>query len=138
MMLRVIFTFALLGLLLPQGAAAQQSIGALSPESIGWPTYTMHGEELTIPVTVSNSGDAALTATVSTLQLEGFGTWLAVDQASLAIPALDQATLNVTINNGGVVNNPGTIVAWDGWVLFAIDPPTATDSLGLFVQMIVS
>ena len=134
----IVYSLTTLLAVIVSTGAAQQSIGTLSPASIGWPTYTLHGEPLVVPVTVTNDGDAPLNATVSTLQLEGFGTWLAVDQASLAIPALDQATLNVTINNGGVVNNPGTIVAWDGWVLFAIDPPTATDSLGLFVQMIVA
>lgn len=128
---------ALALLLLPLIATAQQSNGSLSPTSIDWPTYTQHGFELTIPVTVSNTGDAALNATVSVVQLGGPPGWLSVDQSSLSIPAMDQTTLNVTYNTGGMINNPGTRVSLEGWVLLAVEAPTATDSLGLYVRMFV-
>jgi hypothetical protein len=125
-------------LLIPAFATAQQSNGSLTPTEIDWPTYTQHGFALTIPVTVTNSGDATLSATVTTVELGGPPGWLSVDQTSLSIPAMDQTILNVTYNTGGVINNPGTIASLYGWVLLAVDSPTATDSLGLYVHMIIA
>ena len=117
-----------------------QSNISLSPSRILYPTYLMHGVDSVVPVTIENSGNTAATGTISKVETTGPTGWLAFDLASFNIPsALNNFdTVNVTLNNGGVVNNPGTVVNLIGWIILDVDQPTVRDSVSLEIDFLIA
>jgi hypothetical protein len=100
----------------------------------------MHGVDSVVPVTIENSGNTAATGTISKVETTGPTGWLAFDLASFNIPsALNNFdTVNVTLNNGGVVNNPGTVVNLVGWIILDVDQPTVRDSVSLEIDFLIA
>ena len=116
-----------------------QANANLSPSNISYPFYVQHGQDTVVAVTVENSGNSPMTASVNKAELNGPTGWLAIDVTSLSIPAAinNFDTVNVTLNNGGVVNNPGTTVNLQGVVWLAVDPPAVRDSVALNLDFLV-
>ncbi|MFZ5980717.1 MAG: hypothetical protein ACOYVF_08805 [Candidatus Zixiibacteriota bacterium] len=87
----------------------------ISPNEIVYPEYVQHGESAVYDMHIENAGNADLNITDIYLERDTYSgsNWLAVDQTSMLVPSgapgnID--TLKVTLNNDGVINNPGTVV----------------------------
>ncbi len=127
--------FQLLGLTVVVLATAPMAFGAASdvdlrlppPDlfDIGWPTWTPHGVPLDTPWTLYNWGDTGLAITITPVQDNGPAGWLTISselQGTVVIPSGENnsVTGTITLNTGGVVNAPGTIVYLRG--RFDLDP----------------
>jgi hypothetical protein len=93
----------------------------LSSHEVGYPSWSKHGQDTTMPVVVENQGNEDLIIS-SIVGIEDVGPsgWLAVDLAGFGttIPfgINSSDTFRVTINESGIVNSPGTPVALTGRV----------------------
>jgi hypothetical protein len=103
----------------------------MSQTTIGYPNYVMHGQDTTITLTLENNGNTALNITsINPDETSGPLGWLAVSATSLSIPpAINNVdSIDVTLNDGLVVNSPGTIVALNGVIEFVSNAPTSPDT----------
>lgn len=103
------------------GDACQFTIGDFEPSwtSIKYPEYTKHGTQYDKPLTIVNPGNAVTDFTMALNEDAGpHSGWLSVSGSLLAgvIPpeANDTISGTVTINAGGFINLPGTIVHLSG------------------------
>jgi len=109
---------------------------AATPAVIGYPEYQKHGTSRTVPVTVTNDGNASLViTTIGKVQTSGPAGWLQTSAVSLTVPAgvSNTGTFNVVINSGGVVNTPGSIVSLNGYV-YMLSNASNNDSLAFIVD----
>lgn len=105
---------------------------------IGYPDYTPHGTERLFAVTVTNEGTAPLIVS----QIKGIETtqtkfpWLRIVPTSLTIPAGagNQATLLIHMNDGGIINSPGTIVELSGLIYLKSNAKPPRDSIEIFID----
>jgi len=107
-----------------------------APLTVGYPEYQKHGTSRTVPVTVTNDGNATLNVTtIGKVQTSGPAGWLQTSAVSLTIPAGvgNTGTFNVVVNSGGVVNTPGTVVSLNGYV-YMLSNAVNNDSLAFVVD----
>ncbi len=104
-------------LLAADGPASDVDLRLPPPDlfDIGWPTWTPHGVPLDTPWTLFNWGDTDLAITLTPVQDNGPTGWLTISselQGTVVIPSGENnsVTGTITLNTGGVVNAPGTIV----------------------------
>ncbi|MCK4373250.1 MAG: hypothetical protein KAW61_08885 [candidate division Zixibacteria bacterium] len=120
--LRLLAAFAVVALigtnlLAADGPASDVDLRLPPPDlfDIGWPTWTPHGVPLDTPWTLYNWGDTDLAITITPVQDNGPTGWLTISselQGTVVIPSGENnsVTGTITLNTGGVVNAPGTIV----------------------------
>lgn len=115
---------------------------ALTPDQIVYPEYTSHGTPAFYHIRIENNGNADLNISkigaVKTT-LPGVN-WLTVNTTSLLVPAGSNNvdTVVVTLNNGGVINNPGTVVNLKGQVFFEWHRQTLLDTVYLPIDFYVA
>jgi len=114
----------------------------LSPSEITYPEYTSHGTTAPYAIVIENNGNADLNITeIGTVKDTYSGdNWLAASESTLLIPAgtgnID--TMMVTLNNGGVINSPGTVVNLQGHVFFEWQRQTTLDTAYLTIDFYVA
>jgi|GEM_PF-1015419 len=89
-----------------------------------YPFYIHHGDFYDLKVPVENGGNAELLVNNIYFVKQTYidSNWLALDKTSMTIDYLapnNWDTLTVTLNNGGVIDDPGTIVNLVGEIFFA-------------------
>ena len=106
---------------------------------IGYPAFTHHGTPKVLTVTVTNEGNAALNISkigmVKTTQVPN--DWLAVTNGNgMTVPAgiPNTNTFDVTLNKGGVINSPGTIVNLSGSLYIKSDAKAPRDSINIVID----
>ena len=115
----------------------------LSPRNIYYPEYTQHGDFKDYNIKVENSGNADLNITEIYIEKEtetGLD-WLGIDQTTMLVPsgAPDNIdTLEVTLNKGGVINTPGTVVNLEGSVAFVWERQVGLDTTFLPIDFFVA
>lgn len=105
-------------------------------QSIGYPSFTKHGVQKTIPVTVTNDGNAALNITnIVEVVTSGPSGALASSVNTLNVPAGlgNTNTFNIHVNPGGIINSPGTVVTVSG-TIYLLSNATNNDSLAISVN----
>lgn len=78
---------------------------------IGWPTYTLPGEQLDILRVLENDGNADLSYTMSVEEQTGPAGWLTVSGFSGSIPhgLYNLDTGYIHLNTGGIIDSPMTV-----------------------------
>jgi hypothetical protein len=102
----------------------------LSPTAITYPTWTKHGMQLDTPLTITNNGNATLSYSITVEESNGPDGWLGVSGFSGTVPygLNNSETGTISLNVGGKVNNPGTIVNLVGRLIFTSNAPTSPDT----------
>ncbi|RME26270.1 MAG: hypothetical protein D6800_06560, partial [Candidatus Zixiibacteriota bacterium] len=109
----------------------------ITPSSAGYPDHTDHGVPVTVTVTITNDGNATLNISNTIIEeTTGPTGWLTVSGMPATVPAGvgNTATFDITINSGGIVNSPGTIVALTGRVRIVSDAPSPRDTLDFTID----
>ena len=105
----------------------------LAPSFTGYPDQTDHGVEKVITVTITNDGntDLNILSTFIEKDTEAGTDWLGIQGMPASVPAgvPNTATFDVLINKGGVINNPGTLVALTGRVGIVSNAPSPRDTV---------
>jgi hypothetical protein len=106
---------------------------------IGYPAFTHHNTAKVVTVTVSNEGNATLNISrihgVKTTQVPS--NWLTVTNgAGMTVPAgiPNTGTFDITLNAGGVINSPGTVVNLSGSVYIKSDAKAPRDSINIVID----
>jgi len=106
---------------------------SLSRQSVGFPEYTQHGVPKAYDLTLENLGNIDVTVNVSTIEEVGpFSGWLAHDfgASTTILRGVDNTVEgSFTLNNGGVINSPGTIAYLKGGLVFTGNQLTSPDTL---------
>jgi hypothetical protein len=122
-------------------AVATPIIG-ISPGDISYPVYVKHGNSKSMQVIIENSGNVTLNITsIGKKETAGPAGWLGISTTGpLSIPAGsgNTTTMNVTLNQGGIVNSPGTVVMLKGLVYYKSNSPTPLDSVNLTINVPVA
>ncbi len=97
-------------------------------EDVTYPFYTQHGEYYNLKVPVENAGNDILHVNTIRYSKYTYTTtdWIGLSKTSMTITNLapnNWDTVVVTLNKGGAINNPGTIVELSGEVFFDSDDP---------------
>ncbi len=104
-----------------------------TPTSMGYPGWVHHGQTDTIPVIVTNEGNATLNITTIGVVKQSAQTfdWLGTSASSLSVPAgsPNTDTFKVYVNLGGAVNLPGTIYTLNGYVYMKSNAKSPRDSV---------
>ncbi len=89
---------------------------ALNRSSIGFPEYTEHGQLYQFYLKLENIGNLQLNVTgVTENETTGPSGWLDVFPTTVNVdPSGGVDSVQVTLNAGGVVNSPGTVVSLNG------------------------
>ncbi len=116
---------------------------SLTPASVAFPTYTKHGQPKVLPITVENSGNVTLNVSAIGTKLTAptSPNWLSISTAGpLSIPAGvgNTASMSMTLNPGGVINSPGTVVHLVGYVWYKSNSPAPLDSVILPIDALVA
>jgi len=111
-----------------------------APKHLGYEDkdWVKHHKADTTVVTVINDGNATLHVTaIGTKENTQTGvSWLEVSASSLTVPAGigNTATFNLIVNDSGVVNSPGTIVALTGEVGMKTDVASPRDTCTIKIE----
>ncbi|MDH3889881.1 MAG: hypothetical protein OEV49_02255 [candidate division Zixibacteria bacterium] len=102
-----------------------------------WPTWTRHGEQLDAPISFSNSGDSDIVFSIIPLEETGPSGWLSLPpelQGTIVLPpGGNRLASTISLNSGGIVNAPGTIVYLKGRLVLDHDYPLE-DSVTLGIE----
>ena len=116
-----------------QPPRAVESAGSLeiSPIIIDFPTFTHHGEQRDISLTLNNLSDSTVNYTTNILEDTGPTGWLTVTGLAGTIPAglSSSDTGTIHLNTGGIVNAPGTIMALLGGIEIVSNLQTSPDTI---------
>ena len=113
----------------------------LSMQEIAFPAYTAHGVESDTSLTIENSGNVTLTYTVTPHKTTRTGdNWLAVSGFGGSVPSglSNTETGTITLNKGGVINEPGAIVSLEGYLTFATNAPAPDDNFNFPINFLVA
>jgi len=80
------------------------------PRQIAYPAWTKHGTQKDTTVTIENTGNCPMIYNVVAIEDTPPPGWLDVSPTSGSIDAGNTDSLTVSLNVGGIVNAPGTIV----------------------------
>jgi len=115
----------------------------LIPREIIFPAYTTHGTPKSYNIAVENGGNAQLNVTdIFTVKDTQTGLdWVGTDQLAMTVPQgapnnID--TLVVTLNKGGVINIPGTVVRLTGRVAMEWQRQVGLDTAFLAIDFWVA
>jgi hypothetical protein len=109
---------------------------AYTPTRAGYPQYTTHGTADTITVEVINDGNTDLYVGIDTTKIAPPVDWLGISTDTLEVGAgaNNTATFDVYINDGGIINSPGTIVALNGIVYMRTNADPPRDSVEFTIE----
>ena len=101
----------------------------VDPVTFDWPLWVRHGEELTLPISLTNTGNVSLGYSVTVEETTGPAGWLGHAGLSGSIDAgLDNTEVgSIYVNEGGLVNSPGTIVRLIGQLRIDSNAPSSPD-----------
>jgi len=102
----------------------------LSLTEIAYPTWTKNGVQLDTLLTITNTGNATANYSITVKEDNGPPGWLSHADFSGSVPfGLDNTEAgSISLNTGGIVNNPGTIVNLVGRLIFTSNAPTSPDT----------
>jgi len=102
----------------------------ISPGEISYPFWSKHGAQYDMQATIENSGNATLNYSITQEEETGPAGWLSYadfsDSVSFGLDNSDTGT--ISLNSGGVVNDPGTIVSLVGRLIFTSNAATSPDT----------
>ncbi|MCB2230914.1 hypothetical protein KQH82_09395 [bacterium] len=100
----------------------------LNINSIGYPSYTRHGIPYSFYLKIENLGNLGLSVTgITENETSGPSGWLDVFPTTLSVPPTGgKDSVQVTLNAGGVVNSPGTVVSLNGSLDFLSNAAVGT------------
>ncbi|MFQ5499585.1 MAG: hypothetical protein ACE5FH_07925 [Candidatus Zixiibacteriota bacterium] len=103
---------------------------SLTPNVIGYPAWGKHGVEIDTMLTIENTGNVGIVYSTSIIELTGSG-WLGLVGFNGTVSSGFNNTVNgtITMNTGGVVNIPGTIVYLHGLVVFTSNAQSSPDTM---------
>ncbi len=103
---------------------------SISPEKIGYPSWSQHGVPHDTEATITNDGNYLLIYTVTVKEDSGPAGWLSYSGFSGSVMSgLDNSeTGTISLNSGGVVNDPGTTVNLVGRLIFESNAATSPDT----------
>jgi len=101
----------------------------VDPVTFGWPLWVRHGEVLALPLSLTNTGNVLVGYTVTVEEATGPPGWLGWTGFGGSIDAgLDNTESgSILVNEGGLVNSPGTIVRLVGRLRFDSNAPSSPD-----------
>jgi hypothetical protein len=107
-----------------------------NPKSRGYPAYVNHGEADTVVIEVVNDGNTALEVNIDTAKVSPGGDWLGISKDTLYISEgiNNTGSFEVYLNNDGLINSPGTVVALRGEVYMLSNAPDPRDSVSFLVE----
>ncbi|MBU8934988.1 MAG: dockerin type I repeat-containing protein [candidate division Zixibacteria bacterium] len=102
-----------------------------------WPLWVQHGAQLDTTLTIENTGNAILNYTISVEEDNGPGGWLGVGGFSgMLMSGLGNTETGlVIINQGGIVNSPGTEVDLTGRLIINSNAPSSPDTVEVVVTI---
>lgn len=102
----------------------------LSLMEIDYPAWTKHGLQLDTLLTITNAGNATVNYTITLEEDSGPPGWLSYTgfSGSVSFGLENTETGTVSLNAGGVVNNPGTTVNLVGCLIFTSNAPSSPDT----------
>jgi hypothetical protein len=103
---------------------------SIPPGEISYPSWSKHGVQHDVQVTIVNSGNAVLNYVITLEEDIGPAGWLSYSGFSGSVSfGLDSSeTGTISLNSGGVVNDPGTIVCLEGRLIFESNAATSPDT----------
>ncbi len=115
----------------------------LSPREIVYPSFASHGHSRDYNIQIENAGNADLviTSIYATKTTQPTADWIGLAPTSMTVGTgapnnLD--TLVVTLNKGGAINNPGTVVRLTGEVGFIWERQVGIDTAFLPIDFWVA
>ena len=105
-----------------------------SPIEVAFPEWTKHGVPYDISLKLENLGNTGLNYSVTPVEDAGaYSGWLGTSGFSgfVDFGVNNTETATVTLNAGGVVNDPGTIVNLLGRLVFTSDAPSSPDTFDI-------
>ncbi len=117
----------------------REAVVYVSPNRIGCPCWTKHGTPKSVPGEIEGGGNVAANWAITPVTIVPPSPWLAVSPTGGTVNPNQRVPITITINNGGTVNNPGTIVYLDGFLVVnwggaGGNPPPAGDYDTIFVE----
>jgi len=104
---------------------------SVSPGEISYPSWSKHGVQHDMQATIENAGNATLNYSITQEEETSPAGWLSYADFSGSVSfGLDNSeTGTISLNSGGVVNDPGTIVNLVGRLIFTSNAATSPDTL---------
>ncbi|MEW5993138.1 MAG: hypothetical protein AB1744_01920 [Candidatus Zixiibacteriota bacterium] len=105
----------------------------ITPDSVGYPNWTKHGQQYNQAAVIRNDGNGMLTYSITVQEDTGPPGWLTHSgfggSVSSGLSNLDTGLIH--INTGGIVDNPGTTVHLAGRLIFNSNAPTSPDTFAI-------
>jgi len=103
----------------------------ITPTEVGFPNYTKHGVQADFDMLLENSGNTDCNGSIAVYETTG-SAWLSTSfgvSYSVQSGQNNTATGTMSLNVGGTVNAPGTIVYLEGGIVFTGNQTTSPDTL---------